>query len=168
MKKYLYEYNFKPLLKLALIKDEEGFLIQTAFLKNHVNDETYELSMIKNYTETTNKKLFADEIAQLTEYFIKKRTQFDLNIKFEYGTDFQKNVWYELTEIPYGKVVTYSELSASIGKKNACRAVGNAVGKNPLPIIIPCHRVIKKNNDIGNYTAGTNTKKLLLELEKTL
>lgn len=82
------------------------------------------------------------------------------------GTDFQMRVWNELTKIPKGKTVTYSELAAKIGKPKAARAVGNAVGANPVAFLIPCHRVVRADGIIGGFRWGTNIKKKLLSDEK--
>ena len=86
-------------------------------------------------------------------------------ISFITGTDKEKMVWKELSKIPYGKTVTYSFIAEKIGLPNAPRFVGNAVGKNPLPIIIPCHRVIRKDGTLGGFSAGLHIKKYLLDLE---
>ena len=85
------------------------------------------------------------------------------------ATDFQKKVWKEIDKIPYGKTVTYKEIAKKIGKPNASRAVANACGKNPTPIIRPCHRVIRSNGEIGGYSApgGAIAKKVLLEKESS-
>ena len=101
---------------------------------------------------------------QLDEYFLGKRKYFDIKINPK-GTEFQKKVWCELQETPFGKVKSYSEIATAIGNKNAQRAVGSACNKNPIMIIIPCHRVISKNGDIGGFTCGNSVKQTLLELE---
>lgn len=106
-------------------------------------------------------------IFQLDEYFKGQRKEFDLNLSFN-GTDFQKIVWQELLKIPYGKVISYQELSRRIGRPNAARAVGNAIGKNPIAIIVPCHRIIKTNGDLGGYAGGVEKKRWLLQHERPL
>ena len=85
------------------------------------------------------------------------------------ANDFQKKVWKEIDKIPYGKTVTYKEIAKKIGKPNASRAVANACGKNPTPIIRPCHSVIRSNGEIGGYSApgGAIAKKVLLEKESS-
>lgn len=87
-----------------------------------------------------------------------------INFKKLDGTEFQKKVWREISKIPKGKTITYKELAKQIGKPRAVRAVGNAVGANPYPIIIPCHRVVRSNGTLGGYSGkgGTKTKKTLL------
>ena len=101
---------------------------------------------------------------QLDEYFLGKRTIFNIKINPK-GTDFQKLVWSELQNIPYGEIKSYSEIAAVAGNKNAQRAVGNACNKNPIMIIIPCHRVVSKNNNIGGYAYGRSIKQKLLNIE---
>ncbi len=101
--------------------------------------------------------------AQLEEYFSGKRTDFTLFFLFG-GTEFERLVWSKLSEIPYGRVVTYSELARAIGQPTACRAVANAVGRNPFLILLPCHRVVSKNG-LGGFSAGLDAKRYLLTHE---
>lgn len=103
---------------------------------------------------------------QLDEYSQGKRTTFSLPFKLT-GTPFQLAVWKELQNIPYGKTTSYKEIAQKINKPKACRAVGMANNKNPLPIIIPCHRVIGSNGKLIGYAGGLNLKNYLLELEKS-
>lgn len=103
---------------------------------------------------------------QLDEYFQGKRTIFSLPFKLT-GTPFQLAVWKELQNIPYGKTTSYKEIAQKINKPKACRAVGMANNKNPLPIIIPCHRVIGSNGKLIGYAGGLKLKNYLLELEKS-
>lgn len=103
---------------------------------------------------------------QLDEYFQGKRTIFSLPFKLT-GTPFQLVVWKELQNIPYGKTTSYKEIAQKINKPKACRAVGMANNKNPLPIIIPCHRVIGSNGKLIGYAGGLKLKNYLLELEKS-
>ncbi|PJB53694.1 MAG: cysteine methyltransferase [Bdellovibrio sp. CG_4_9_14_3_um_filter_39_7] len=100
---------------------------------------------------------------QLDQYFQGKRKHFDLQLKFE-GTSFQKEVWQALLEIPYGTVITYGELAQKIGRPRAQQAVGSAVGANPLPLLIPCHRVVAKSH-LGGFSAPIEWKKWLLSHE---
>lgn len=105
-----------------------------------------------------------DCVHQLNEYFEGKRTQFDLALNPE-GTDFQKRVWDALQTIPYGKTCSYLELAQQLGDVKAIRAVANANGKNPLWIVVPCHRVIGSDGSLTGYTGGLYRKKWLLEHE---
>lgn len=101
---------------------------------------------------------------QLKEYFEGIRTQFNLKLNAE-GTDFQKRVWEALSQIPHGKTTSYLELSKELGDVKAIRAVANANGKNPLWIIVPCHRVIGSNGSLTGYAGGIHRKKWLIEHE---
>jgi len=103
---------------------------------------------------------------QLLNYFGGKRCTFDLPLNPE-GTDFQKKVWNELLKIPYGETITYMELAIRLGDPKAVRAVGTTNGRNPLAIVIPCHRVIGAGNKLTGYAGGIWRKKWLLELEHT-
>lgn len=104
---------------------------------------------------------------QLIEYFNGERKSFDLTIAPR-GTDFEKEVWNELLSIPYGISITYSKLAEKLGDTNKVRAVGRANGRNPLPVIIPCHRVIGSNNKLTGYAGGVERKKWLLRHEGAL
>ncbi len=105
-----------------------------------------------------------DCVMQLNEYFAGKRKQFDLKLNPQ-GTDFQKMIWDALLTIPYGKNLSYLDLSKKIGNVKAIRAVANANGKNPLWIIVPCHRVIGSDGSLIGYAGGLNRKQWLLEHE---
>jgi len=103
---------------------------------------------------------------QLKEYFDGKRTEFNLPLEAR-GTDFQKSVWAELLKIPAGKTKSYGEIARLVGKPKAARAVGGAVGSNPIAVVIPCHRVMSASGAITGYTGGNGvkTKRQLLDLE---
>ncbi len=103
-------------------------------------------------------------IRQLGEYFAGERRRFELPLAPQ-GTEFQRRVWRALTEIPYGKTVSYGELARRIGKPSAPRAVGLANGANPLPIIVPCHRVIGADGSLTGFGGGLPIKRKLLALE---
>ena len=100
---------------------------------------------------------------QLEEYFAGRRTAFDVPMALE-GTPFQRQVWDELTRIPYGGTITYGELARRVGRPNGPRAVGQANGRNPIPIIVPCHRVVA-GNGLGGYAGGLPLKRALLAVE---
>ena len=105
--------------------------------------------------------------AQLTEYFAGTRTTFDLPLEFS-GTDFQLQVWQMLRAIPYGTTTSYGELARRLGDPTASRAVGAANGQNPIPVIVPCHRVIGANGDLTGFGGGLDRKRWLLEHEGAL
>ena len=103
--------------------------------------------------------------AQLTEYFAGERSSFDLPLVPE-GTGFQRKVWSALCEIPYGETISYGELARHIGQPSAARAVGLANGSNPLPIVVPCHRVIGADGSLTGFGGGIERKRWLLAHEK--
>ena len=108
---------------------------------------------------------FEDVVHELGEYFERKRTAFTVPIAPE-GTTFQQRVWSELQTIPYGETRSYLELAQAIGKPSAMRAVGAANGRNPISIIVPCHRVIGSNGTLVGYGGGLERKQFLLDLEQ--
>ena len=115
-----------------------------------------------NISEATG--YFAEVAKQLDEYFAGKRTKFELNISPK-GTEFQKKVWKKLLKIPYGKTMSYQEIAEAIGNPNVQRAVGSACNKNPILLIIPCHRVLSKTGKLTGFTCGVDRKEQLLKLE---
>ena len=123
------------------------------------------VSIADNGTITTEiPEVLQEAIAQLHQYFNKTRTNFTFKLNPK-GTDFQQKVWKSLLEIPYGKTLSYLELSKTIRDVKAIRAVASANGKNPLWIVIPCHRVIGTDGSLTGYAGGLWRKKALLDLE---
>lgn len=108
---------------------------------------------------------FTEVIGQLKEYFATQRTDFDLPLTFV-GTPFQRIVWAALREIPYGETVSYGQLAQRIGRPSASRAVGLANGRNPIGIIVPCHRVVGATGGMTGYGGGLERKRYLLDLER--
>lgn len=143
-------YLKTPIGYAEFIGNENGLASVTVF------DEEKPIDLIPEVLE--------DAVYQFTEYFEGKREVFDLKINPQ-GTDFQKRVWNALLEIPYSKTVSYLELSKTLGDVKAIRAVAAANGKNPLWIIVPCHRVIGSNGDLTGYAGGLHRKKWLLDHE---
>lgn len=145
----------------AIIKTVLGFIEITGdengISKIHVFDEEQKVS----------KKIpivLQEAVTQIEEYFEASRTNFTFRINPK-GTDFQQKVWQELLNIPYGKTTSYQELSIKLGDVKAIRAVANANGKNPLWIVVPCHRVIGSDGSLTGYAGGLWRKKWLLEHE---
>ncbi len=125
--------------------------------------EFYKNSPIdKNWIE--DERVFQNVIIQLEKYFNKELKSFDIPLRLS-GTPFQKKVYSQLLQIPYGSTISYQELAKRVDNKKASRAVGNANGKNPIAIIIPCHRVISKDGSIGGFSSKIDIKRELLELE---
>lgn len=117
-------------------------------------------------TENNSYALFSEVEKQLNEYFQGERKDFDIKLDLGYGTSFQQKVWDALTKIPYGEVRTYGQQAVLVGSPKAVRAVGSANGRNLIPIIIPCHRVIASGGKLGGFGGGLENKKILLELER--
>lgn len=148
------------------------YFYNTEFGKIEINTNEEFLSAI-NFSCINKKSDFIEkettlikEICnQLHDYFIGKLKTFNLPILYE-GTDFQKSVWKELQTIPYGETWSYKQLAINIEKEKAHRAVGMANNKNPIPIIIPCHRIIGSTGKLVGYSGGLKTKQFLLDLEK--
>lgn len=149
-KKFVANYA-SPIGNLEIISDQNSILVC-----NFKEKETQS----ENIPQILNQALI-----QLDEYFTGKRKEFNLTL-FPSGTKFQEKVWMKLLEIPFGSVISYSELASKIGNIAAVRAVGNANGKNPISIFIPCHRVIGKTGKLVGYGGGLERKKWLLDFEK--
>ena len=145
---YYYGYNTK-IGKIYISADENSVLAISLNKPDYCEKET---------------PLIKKAFQELDEYFSGKRKTFDLPLSPK-GTDFQKKVWSELLKIPYGEVCSYKDIAEKIGKPNASRAVGNANGKNPLAIIVPCHRVIASDGKLGGYSLGLDKKEFLLTME---
>lgn len=143
----------KTLIGNLKIEEETGFITGIRFTNEAVC--------------SSSSKVLKTAAMQLNEYFSKQRKTFDLPLKF-HGTDFQKKVWNALLEIPYGTVRSYKEIAVSIGNEKAVRAAGMANSKNPIMIVVPCHRVIGSNGTMTGYAYGINIKEKLLELEGIL
>lgn len=124
------------------------------------------ISILNHEEKTTDiiPEVLEECVQQLNEYFEGKRTQFDLLLNPQ-GTEFQKRVWTQLQTIPYGKTISYLQLAQQLGDVKAIRAVANANGKNPLWIVIPCHRVIGSDGSLTGYAGGLARKQWLLEHE---
>ncbi len=156
---YNYDVIATPIGKLLLLKGEKG-LKQILF-------EAKIASLQIPVSWQKNSKMLKNESEQILAYFNCRLTQFDLKLDPD-GTDFQQLVWKQLTKIPFGSCQSYSNIAQSIHQNKACRAVGMANSKNPIPIVIPCHRVIGKNGKLTGYAGGLEIKSHLLHLEGIL
>ena len=149
MEKYSYYYNF-PIGKMYIAESCGAITdVVSRPIENTIEKET---------------PLISRAAEMLTEYFDGKRKVFDLPLSPE-GTDFQKKAWDALLTIPYGQTRSYKEQAEAVGNVKACRAIGAANGKNPISVIIPCHRVIGSDGSLIGYGGGLEMKKALLELE---
>lgn len=154
--------------KYCYVETEIGKLLLTGSdaTLHSLNFPTSKKATVVQLDWIEDQSAFADVIEQLEAYFTGKLRQFDLNIAFTVGTEFQKAVWREVLEIPYGKNISYQDIAIAIGRPKAVRAVGSAVGKNPIPVIVACHRVIASGGGLGGYSGGLDIKRHLLRLEK--
>lgn len=153
----IYSYTFETTIGKLEIQEEGGKIVSLRPLQKGQPSPPH------NSHKPSD--LLYEAYTQLKEYFNGKRISFDLPTALS-GTEFQLKVWSELQNIPYGKTASYKDIAAAIGDPKASRAVGNADNKNPILIIVPCHRVIKSTGDIGGYALGSDIKRYLLELEK--
>jgi len=151
-----YCYLDTPIGEL-LLAGEEGALSMIGFPKGSMRREP-EADWI------FNEKPLANACTQLNEYFAGRRKEFDLPLKLN-GTEFQVSVLEALQDIPYGQTTSYGEIAKRIGRPKAVRAVGAANGRNPIPIVVPCHRVIGSTGDLIGFGGGLDTKEALLRLE---
>ena len=124
------------------------------------------LDFVTQYVETGSpSKQMQDIMRQLDEYFTGKRHEFLVELRLA-GTAFQKSVWQALRGIPWGETRSYSEIASAIGRPRSCRAVGAAIGRNPVSIVIPCHRVIGADGSLRGFAAGMQVKQWLLDHEQ--
>jgi methylated-DNA-[protein]-cysteine S-methyltransferase len=152
----VYESIYNSRIGFLKIKANDIGIISIEFMEN-INNE--------NHETLTEVSIIKQCIKEIEEYFEGKRKVFNVNIIME-GTDFQKKVWKELMNIPYGETCSYKEIAIKIGSPKASRAVGGANNKNKIPIIIPCHRVIGANGNLVGYAGGMHRKKILLDNER--
>ncbi|WP_286239347.1 methylated-DNA--[protein]-cysteine S-methyltransferase [Neptuniibacter halophilus] len=150
----MYAAIMNTALGSLLIKANDSAVTSIHFLRD---DETL--------PELLGNPLIDQCISELGEYFSGRRVDFDIPLAPD-GTHFQQSVWRALREIPYGKTCSYGEIARKLGKPRAARAIGMANNRNPIPIIIPCHRVLGSNGSLTGYAGGLENKSYLLNLEK--
>ncbi|KAA6455835.1 methylated-DNA--[protein]-cysteine S-methyltransferase [Acidobacteria bacterium AB60] len=156
----VYKLIDSPVGKLKLIASEEGLV---AIFWGREKPSHAEVQLGAMRPDDGNRTLTEAE-RQLEEYFAGKRREFSLRLDIR-GTPFQKNVWEALLGIPYGETTSYGEIAKRIGKPSASRAVGAANGQNPIPIVVPCHRVIGSTGKLTGFGGGLDVKEKLLGLE---
>lgn len=149
----MYKYYYETPIGRICIEEKDNCITNLGISRGEKEVEEKETELIKKTYE------------QLMEYFKGQRKTFDIPLKPQ-GTVFQMKVWKELLNIPYGETCTYKDIATRLGNPKACRAVGGANNKNPIMIIIPCHRVVGKNGDLVGYACGLDVKSKLLEIEK--
>lgn len=158
-----YRTTFRsPIGQLILIADEKHLMevIHESHFKEPIYKDKVAAAKAKKHPvlEETKK--------QLREYFKGRRKKFNIPLKLE-GTEFQKQAWQQLRKIPYGKTISYQDQAVKLGDPKKCRAVGSANGRNPISIIVPCHRVVPKGGGLGGFGLGLPAKEFLLDLEQS-
>ena len=155
-------YTESPIGRLMLTSD--GSSLTGLFMHLNRNKPTQQPSPGKDWIQNATIDPLPRALRQLQEYFFGKRREFDLPLQLN-GTDFQRSVWRELTLIPFGKTLSYGQLAKNLGNSNASRAVGLANGRNPIAIIVPCHRVIGSDGSLTGFGGGIDRKQWLLRHE---
>lgn len=151
--------------KILIISDDKG--LRSVHFSKDIKKDLALIAILNPDAKVVKDKVKNKKVeTQLKKYFAGKLKSFNTTL-FIFGTDFQKRVWKELLKIPYGKTCTYGEIAKKIGKPKASRAVGAACNRNPIGIIIPCHRVLGTKGALTGYAGGINLKKKLLSLEGT-
>lgn len=149
-----------PIGVLTLVASDKGL--------THVlfeGQEPVDVGLPDDLPETDHDPTLERAAAQLSEYFAGDRRQFDVPLDLR-GTDFQKDAWRQLAEVPYGETRSYGEQAEAIGRPGAFRAVGAANGRNPIPVILPCHRIVGSDGSLTGFAGGLDTKRRLLALEQ--
>jgi methylated-DNA-[protein]-cysteine S-methyltransferase len=150
-----------PLGELTLVADDDA--LTGVYFPHHWHPPTAEA--LGEYVEPATDELFRRTSEQLREYLAGERTQFDLPIAFV-GDPLRRRIWDRLADIGYGQTKTYGELAAELADGTTAYEVGQAVGRNPLSIVVPCHRVVGKDGALTGYAGGLKRKRFLLELEE--
>jgi methylated-DNA-[protein]-cysteine S-methyltransferase len=153
-----YKYFASPLGKLKLVASETGLI---AILWENDNPRRVPLTGL---VEDNDQKILVETERQLKEYFSGKRNQFSIPLDMR-GTAFQKDVWRALQAIPFGTTLSYGQIAKQLGRATASRAVGAANGRNPISIVVPCHRVIGSSGKLTGFAGGLDAKAHLLNLE---
>jgi methylated-DNA-[protein]-cysteine S-methyltransferase len=155
-------------LGVLLIAVTDAGVVEITFGRNTSTEEFLSHMVERGFDPVPDQQAIHPVVKQLTEYFQGSRNVFDVPVDFSGLTPFAKNVLQATAAVPFGGVATYSDIAKKIANPGATRAVGNALGRNPVPIILPCHRVVPADHSIGNYTGGVDIKVSLLSIEGAL
>ena len=150
-----------PLGQMTLVADEHG--LQGAWFEHQAH-----IPSLSHLRWGPNMHWLCEARKQLSEYFAGRRQQFELPLRPYGGSEFQHKVWLALAQIPFGRFTSYADIARHLGQPQAARAIGMAVGRNPLSIFLPCHRVVASNGALTGYAGGLERKVALLQLEGTL
>jgi methylated-DNA-[protein]-cysteine S-methyltransferase len=159
-----YGFMETPVGDVLVAASDQG-VVEVSYLANHSRPESLRDLERRGYLVYERQDAVRPVIDQLDEYFAHRRNDFDVPVDVGGVTDFTRSVLSATYRIPYGKVRTYGDIAGEIGKPKASRAVGNALGRNPIPVIIPCHRVVLASGAMGWYTGGPEIKRTLLGIE---
>lgn len=154
-----------PIGPMMLIVDDQEAVVSFDFMREQGLTNAMKVLLKNGWHLTASAEKTAAVARQIEAWFQGETLHFDLNLS-PIGTDFQKRVWCELSKIPFGEVISYGELAKRIGNPKASRGVGSANGKNPISVIVPCHRVIGANGKLTGYGGGLEKKEWLLAFEK--
>lgn len=149
-----------PLGEILLVANERGDALAGLYLAR----QKYYPAVPAAWHEAPRLPVFREAIQQLREYFAGTRTRFELPLD-PAGTPFQRKVWREIAKVPCGTTISYTELARRCGRPAAVRAVGAATGRNPMTVIVPCHRIVGRDGSLTGYAGGLDRKTILLELE---
>lgn len=149
-----------PLGEILLVANERGDALAGLYLER----QKYYPAVPDAWHEAPRLPIFREAVRQLREYFAGVRTRFELALDPE-GTPFQRKVWRTIAAVPCGKTISYAELARRCGRPDAVRAVGAATGRNPMTVIIPCHRIVGSDGTLTGYAGGLDRKRTLLDLE---
>jgi methylated-DNA-[protein]-cysteine S-methyltransferase len=149
-----------PLGDILLVADPEGEALRGLYLER----QKYFPQDVDTMRDAPGSPVLQRAVTQLDEYFAGRRTAFDLPLAL-HGTPFQRTVWSAIAQVPFGETITYAELAHRCGRPSAVRAAGAATGRNPLCIVIPCHRIVGSGGDLTGYAGGLDRKRALLALE---
>ncbi len=166
MDKYVYIQSYLSPCGELLLGSYRDRLCFVEWVENREDISRY-VKYLKTEIKVGNTEVITFAKKGFNEYFRGERKQFEIPISL-FGTEFQKRVWEELLNIPYGTVLSYSEVAERVGNSRGVRAVANAIKSNPLNLIVPCHRVIGKNGELTGYKGGLERKEFLLRLEKVI
>jgi methylated-DNA-[protein]-cysteine S-methyltransferase len=150
-----------PIGQLTLVASDDG-LTNILFAGESPADAKLPAQLPVDETDPT----LTAAAEQLTEYFAGERTEFDVPLDLD-GTDFQRQAWRALSDVPYGETTSYGAQAAAIGRPGAARAVGSANGQNPVPIILPCHRIVGADGSLTGFGGGLDIKQRLLDIEQS-
>ena len=159
-------YFDSPLGLMVIIADEKALYLLEFVERKRLEHELHQLHKIEHLAVSAGRTQITEQLEkELDLYFEGQLTEFKTPLHY-FGTDFQKKAWKALQKIPYGKTRSYQEQAVAIGQPTACRAVANANAKNPISIVIPCHRIIQSNGTLGGYGGGVERKQWLLDHEQ--